>query len=52
MLHFENVFAPLHRDETLARLRAQVAGYAKGQGSHRVVTRERLDVATARADVW
>jgi hypothetical protein len=49
LLHFEDVFAPLSRDEALARLRAHLAGYAKGQGSHWVVTRERLDVATARA---
>lgn len=26
-----------------------MAGYAKGQGSHWAVTRDRLDVATARA---
>ena len=50
MLHFEEVFAPLHRDEALARLRAHVAGYTKGQGSHWAVTRERIDVATARAN--
>lgn len=49
LLHFEEVFAPLHRDEALARLGAHLAGYAKGQGSHWVVTRERLDVATGRA---
>lgn len=50
LLHFEDVFAPLHRDEALARLRAHVAGYTKGQGSHWVVTRERLDVAMSRAN--
>jgi hypothetical protein len=50
LLHFEDVFAPLHRDEALARLRAHVAGYAKGQGSHWAVTRDRLEVATARAN--
>jgi hypothetical protein len=50
VLHFEDVFAPLHRDEALVRLRAHVAGYAEGQGSHWAVTRERLDVATARAN--
>jgi hypothetical protein len=27
-----------------------VAGYAKGQGSHWAATRERLDVATGRAE--
>lgn len=49
LLHFEEVLATIHRDEALARLRAHMAGYAKGQGSHWVVTRERLDVATGRA---
>jgi hypothetical protein len=48
--HFEDVFAPLYRDEALARLRGYVAGYAKGQGSHWTVTRDRLEVATARAN--
>ena len=50
LLHYEDVFAPLHRNEALARLRVHVAGYTKGQGSHWAVTRERLDVATARAE--
>lgn len=49
LLHFEDVFAPLHRDETLARLREHLAGYAKGRGSHWEVTRECLDIATGRA---
>lgn len=49
LLHFEDVFAPLHRDEALARLRRYLPGYAKGQGSHWAATRERLDVATGRA---
>lgn len=50
LLHFEDVFAPLHRDQALARLRVHVAGYTKGQGSHWAQTHERLDVATARAE--
>ncbi len=50
LLHFEDVFAPLHRDEAIAQLRGHLAGYAKGQGSHWAVTRDRLDVATARAN--
>jgi hypothetical protein len=50
LLHFEDVFAPLHRDETIAQLRGHLAGYAKGQGAHWAVTRDRLDVATARAN--
>ena len=50
MLHFEDVFAPLQRDEALARLRAHLAGYVKGQGSHWAATRDRLDAATGRAN--
>lgn len=50
LLHFEDVLAPLHRDEALARLRGYLAGYAKGQGSHWAVTRDRLDAATGRAN--
>ena len=50
LLHFEEVLAPVHRDEALARLRAHVAGYAKGEGSHWAVTRDLLEVATARAN--
>lgn len=50
LLHFADVFAPLHCDEALGRLGAHVAGYTKGQGSHWAVTQDRLDVATARAE--
>lgn len=50
LLHFEEVFAPLHRDEAVARLRAHLAGYAKGQGSYWGATRARLDAATQRAE--
>lgn len=50
LLHFEDVFAPLHRDEAIAQLRGYLAGYAKEQGSHWAATRDRLDVATARAN--
>ncbi len=50
LLHFEDVLAPLHRDEAVARLRGHVGGYAKGQGSHWAVTHDRLEVATARAN--
>jgi hypothetical protein len=42
LLHFEDVFAPLHRDDAVARLRAHLAGYAKGRGSHWDATRARL----------
>jgi hypothetical protein len=50
LLHFEDAFAPMHRDKAMARLRAHLAGYAKGQGAHWAATRERLDVAARRAN--
>ena len=50
LLQVDEVFAPVHRDEAHARLRAHVAGYAKGEGSHWAVTRDHLEVATARAN--
>jgi hypothetical protein len=49
LLHFDDVFAPLHRDAAIAQLRRHLAGYAKGQGSHWAATRDRLDAATGRA---
>ena len=50
LLHFEDVSAPLHRDDAVARLRGHVGGYAKGQGSHWAVTHDHLEAATARAN--
>lgn len=50
LLHFEDVLAPLHREDAVARLRTHLAGYAKGKGSHWGVTRARLDFATQRAE--
>ncbi len=49
LLHFEDVFAPLHRDQVIARLRTHLTGYAKGQGAHWAATRNHLDAATKRA---
>ena len=50
LLHYEDVRAPLHRDEVMRRLRGYIPGYAKGAGSAFETTRERLDVATQRAE--
>jgi hypothetical protein len=49
LLHFEDVFAPLHRDEAVARLRAHLHDYTKGGGSHWAATRARIEAATQRA---
>jgi len=50
LLHFEDVRAPLHRDDALQRLRAHLPGYAKGQGSHWTATRGRVEEAARRAE--
>jgi hypothetical protein len=47
--NFEDVLAPLHRDESLQRLQVHLPGYAKGQSGHWAATQDRLDAATARA---
>ena len=49
LLHFEDVLAPVHRNEVYARLRTHLPGYDKGQGGHFAATRHRLNAATARA---
>lgn len=49
LLHFENVHAPLHRHEALARLKAHLPGYEKGAGGLWAATQGRLDAATERA---
>jgi hypothetical protein len=49
LLHFEDVFAPLYRDEAVARLRTHLADYAKGQGSHWTATCGRVENAMQRA---
>jgi hypothetical protein len=49
LLHFDDVRAPLHRDETLERLKRHLPGYAKGQGGHWFTTKDRLESATKRA---
>lgn len=49
MLHFEDVHAPIHRDEVYARLKGHLPGYDKGQPGYWAATQERLDQAVARA---
>lgn len=50
LLHFVDVSAPLHRNEVYERLGQHLLGYAKGQGGHWAATKDRLDVATQRAE--
>jgi hypothetical protein len=50
LLHFEEVLAPMHRNDVLARLRSHVPGYEKGTRGMFKTTRASLDVATRRAN--
>ena len=50
LLHFEDVQAPLHRDEVLRRVKKHIPGYDKGYVGAFKITRERLGVATERAE--
>lgn len=49
LLHFEDVRAPLHRQQVLERLKTHLPHYEKGSGGHWQATRARLDNATGRA---
>lgn len=50
LLHFEDVFAPLHRTEVYQRLHQHLPGYDKGQAGYYAQTHQYLDVATQRAE--
>jgi hypothetical protein len=49
LLHFEDILAPLHRDEVMQRLRQHIPGYEKGAGRAFAITREHMGIATLRA---
>jgi hypothetical protein len=51
LMHFEDVQAPVHRDDVYRRLRAHLPGYEKGQGGHWAKTKHLLGVAAGRAAV-
>lgn len=48
LLHFDDVAAPLHRDQVMERLKVRIPGYAKGVGGVFARTRDRLADATQR----
>lgn len=50
LLHYEDIRAPLHRDEVIRRLRQHFPNYIKGAGNAFATTRDHLDVATQRAE--
>jgi hypothetical protein len=49
LLHYEDIQAPIHRDEVMARLKQHIPGYEKGAGGAFATTRNRLETATQRA---
>lgn len=51
LLHYEDIQAPLPRDEVMQRLKQHLPGYEKGASRAFAATRERLAVATQRAEV-
>lgn len=50
LLHYEDIQAPLHRDEVMRRIRQHLPIYEKGLASAFTATREHLPIATRRAE--
>lgn len=50
LLHYEDIQAPLPRNEVMLRLKQHIPGYEKGAGQSFSITREHLDIATQRAE--
>ncbi len=51
LLHYEDIQAPIHRDEVMRRLKKHIPGYEKGAGGAFATTRVQLDTATQRAEL-
>lgn len=51
LLHYEDIQAPLHRDEVMRRLKQYILGYEKGAGRAFATTREHLPLAIERAEM-
>lgn len=49
LLHYEDIQAPIHRDEVIARLKQHIPGYEKGEGGAFATTQGQLKTATQRA---
>jgi hypothetical protein len=49
LLHYEEIQAPIHRNEVMARLKQHIPGYEKGAGAAFATTRDLLETATQRA---
>jgi len=50
LLHYEDILAPIHRDEVMRRLKAHIPDYEKGTKGAFETTRQHLDIATERAE--
>ena len=50
LLHCEDIQAPIHRDDVMQRLKRHVPSYEKGAGGAFATTRDRLEIATQRAN--
>jgi len=50
LLHYEDVQCPIHRSEVLKRLKIHIPGYEKGARGAWQITRDRLSIATQRAE--
>lgn len=49
LLHYEDVWHPIHRDEVMTRLKRHLSGYEKGASGAFIWTRDRMALATRRA---
>ena len=50
LLHFEDIQAPLDRDEVMRRLKLHLPGYDKGARNAFAITRDHVPAATQRAE--
>lgn len=49
LLHYEDIQAPIHRNEVMNRLKQYIPSYDKGVGGTFAITRDQLEVAMFRA---
>jgi hypothetical protein len=50
LLHYEDIQAPLHRNDVMRRLRSYIPDYQKGMNNAFATTKEHLAIATERAE--
>ena len=49
LLHYEDIQAPIYRNDVMDRLKQHIPSYDKGAGGAFETTRDRLETATQRA---